>query len=69
MRDPGFAQGVADRRAGRPPQFDKPDREQWQYERGRLWASIVPRSVPLKLHGRLNPRAIELFEKFSDLIP
>jgi hypothetical protein len=63
MRDPGFAQGVADQRAGRSPRFEQDD---WGYERGRLWAIIAPRSVPLKLNGRLNPAAVALFEKAGD---
>jgi hypothetical protein len=64
-----FAQGVADVRAGRPPQFDKGDWEQWQYERGRLFAALAPRSVPLKINGRLNSSALALFEHAGELIP
>jgi hypothetical protein len=64
MRSGSFAQGVADRRSGRPPQFDREDgngHSQWAYERGRIWASIAPLDMPLRINGKLNPKAVALF--------
>jgi hypothetical protein len=57
-----FADGVADQRGGRgfPQDYDEwayidhrdPGSDwMWSYERGRLWASMVPRSVMLKRDG------------------
>ena len=75
MSDPAFRRGVADYRAGRPPNYDafnfiqttKPAsataliNAHWNYERGRHWAAIAPNDLPLKIGGRLNPEAIRLF--------
>ena len=69
MRSREFKQGVADVRAGNAPRFDEADWSQWHYERGRLWATIAPRSMPLMLAGRLNPKALALFEQSEELIP
>ena len=75
MSDPAFTRGVADYRAGRPPNYDAFTFSQdedvikakskinahWNYERGRHWAAIAPNDLPLKIGGRLNPEAIRLF--------
>ncbi len=74
MSDPAFTRGVADYRAGRPPNYDafnftqgtKDDpasliNAHWNYERGRHWAAIAPNDLPLKIGGRLNPEAVQLF--------
>jgi len=60
MNDPKFALGVADARAGRgyPAGYDSWADDLWAYERGRQWAQIAPRSVPLKIHRKLNPQAL-----------
>ena len=42
-----FAAGVADLRTGATPRFDEED--DWNYERGRLWAVLAPHTM--------NPRA------------
>lgn len=60
MRHAAFARGVAEKRNGRPPDYDAND--DWEYERGRLWASIAPLSMPLKIGGRLNPKAVALYK-------
>ena len=55
-----FALGVSDARNGRGyhPDFDLwVGNDQWAYERGRLWAVLAPRDMPLKIHGRLNGAA------------
>jgi hypothetical protein len=66
MSSPYFALGVADQRAGRGHRsafatwgID----DQWNYERGRAWAVLAPRSVALKLDGKLNPKALVYFHK------
>jgi hypothetical protein len=59
MRTREFARGVADRRTGRAPDFDCGS---WAYERGRLWASLAPLSMAVKIGGRLNPQAVRLFQ-------
>jgi hypothetical protein len=72
MRDPSFAAGVNDVRRGLPPRFDDPKMaddidKQWNYERGRFWAIIAPRSLALRLNGKLNPKAIALYRKLPRL--
>jgi hypothetical protein len=68
MADPKFALGVADARAGRgyPANYDTWREGQWSYERGRQWAQIAPRSLPLKMDGQINPRALLWFRKHAD---
>ena len=77
MSDPAFTRGVADYRAGRLPNYDAFNFTQgtneasatllinahWNYERGRHWAAVAPRHLPLKIGGRLNPEAIRLFRR------
>jgi hypothetical protein len=65
MSTRSFALGVEDRRNGAPPQFDReetsPNRlDQWEYERGRLWASLAPLTMPLRIGKKLNPKAVAL---------
>jgi hypothetical protein len=40
MASSAFQTGVAEVRAGQPPRYDIMDN--WNYERGRLWAIIAP---------------------------
>jgi hypothetical protein len=68
MRSKGFAAGVSDVRAGRPPRFDE-FYDDWSYERGRLWATFAPMSMPLRIGGRLNSRAVALFYRHEEDIP
>jgi hypothetical protein len=70
MRHPHFARGLDDIRAGRAFADHVAD-EYWAYERGRLFGAIAPLSMPLFIGGRLNPKAVRLFETASDrnLIP
>ena len=71
MRRAAFAAGVADKRAGRAPRYDDFSFDQstadsdWDYERGRLWACLAPLSMPLKVNGKLNPKAVAVFEAAS----
>lgn len=77
MRNSEFQRGVEDRRAGRAPRVRDEivwrDGEpvnpacgnEWQYERGRLWASVAPASMPLYVGEKLNPRAVALYERAS----
>jgi len=64
MSGPSFALGVADARAGRRYHRDYDlwnTNTQWIYERGRMWAALAPRDVPLKHNGRLSPAAVRLY--------
>ena len=63
MRHADFKLGVDDVRNGRPPRFDNYDEinDQWLYERGRLFAIIAPASMPLRIQGKLNPKAVALY--------
>ena len=66
MRGRSFAAGVEDARAGRGAfraDYDKWDvNDQWDYERGRAWALLAPRDVPLKRNGKLNEKAVFWFK-------
>jgi hypothetical protein len=62
MSTAAFRRGVADRRAGRPMTYRGKDELDWQYDRGRLWASLAPISMPLRIGGKLNPNAVALYE-------
>ena len=64
MSTPKFALGVADVRAGRPHRsdYDTWDADpQWDYERGRQWASVAPRNVVLKRGSRITAEALRWF--------
>lgn len=60
-----FARGVADARAGRgyPSNYDtwKETNDMWAYERGRQWARLAPRNLPLMINGKLNPLALQQY--------
>ena len=69
MRTAAFRQGLADRRAGLRPRFDivtHDVNQQWNYERGRQWAVIAPRALPLMYGRKLNPDAVAIYER-SDI--
>jgi hypothetical protein len=71
MSDPAFEFGVRDIRAGRPfpGDFDDWDtNRQWNYERGRAFAKLVPRSVVLRRGGRLTQEAIDWFIRVGHAI-
>ena len=70
MWHPHFARGLDDIRAGRPFADHIAD-EYRAYERGRLFGAIAPRSMPLFIGGKLNPKAVRLFETAGNrkLIP
>jgi hypothetical protein len=62
MRSATFRRGVEEVRAGIPPDFDTHD--SWNYERGRQFGLIAPRSMPLYIDDvRLNPKAVTLFNR------
>ena len=69
MSSSKFALGVADARAGRGyhPDYDKwaegDGNASWDYERGRRWAQIAPRTVVLKHNGRVTADAKRWFRK------
>jgi hypothetical protein len=66
MSSPTFRLGAADARAGRSyhRDYDLWDTNgQWNYERGRMWATLAPHNVPLKkLNGRINPDAVRYWQ-------
>jgi len=62
-----FERGFTDGRANRgfSQEYDLWDLDaQWNYERGRCFAVVAPADVPLRIKGKINPRAVELFERF-----
>ena len=65
MRTREFALGVIDRRAGRPHRSDYATwgvNEQWNYERGRQWATRAPRALPFKRNGEITAEAKRWFD-------
>jgi hypothetical protein len=71
MLDPAFVIGFADVRAGRSyhPNYDRwaDTNARWSYERGRQFATLAPKGMPLKRGGKLNPKAVALYG-FYDII-
>jgi hypothetical protein len=64
MASAAFAHGVADVRADRRADFDvRNGSDAWEYERGRQWAVIAPKTMPIKVGRRINPKAISVFIK------
>jgi hypothetical protein len=65
MERPEFALGVADARADRgyPVDYDSwaHTNDAWSYERGRQWATIAPRSVPLRTNGTITAAAVRWY--------
>ena len=60
MRHPDFRAGFNDVRAGHPPRFDE-FAAHWEYERGRHYAVVAPRDLPLFVGPtghKLNPDAL-----------
>jgi hypothetical protein len=65
MEDRLFAVGITDARAHRPypAHYDRWGvNDQESYERGRAWAMAAPRDLPLRIGGKLNPRALNYSE-------
>jgi hypothetical protein len=52
-----FARGLDEVRNGLP--FN-PDIDSWNYERGRCFGFIAPLDMPLRIKGKLNPKALAL---------
>jgi hypothetical protein len=65
MRSREFAIGLAEVRKGRPPNSDRFTEidPAWNDERGRQFEIVAPPNMPLKIGRRLNPDAVELFER------
>ena len=59
----GFARGLAEVRKGLP--FN-PDNDDWEYERGRCFGFIAPLDMPLRIGGKLNPKAVKLADAAFD---
>jgi hypothetical protein len=60
-----FMLGVEDRRAGRDfhRDYDSWPEDQWPYEQGRLWAAVAPRDMPVKIKGKVNPKAVDVYSR------
>lgn len=58
-----FRWGCNDYRAQRPFRDDLPPNWDWNYERGRQFAAVAPRNMPIKVNGRLNADAVAIFER------
>lgn len=71
MASPLFKRGADDARAGKPYPLDydtwSHKDKLWAYERGRAWATAVPRRVPLMTNGKISVEALNWFEK-ADII-
>ena len=72
MSQPTFALGAADARAGRSihRDYDLWDTDgQWNYERGRAWATLTPRHVQLRHAGKITSEALTWFRsRDNDII-
>lgn len=71
MADPKFGLGVADTRAGRArsPSYERWSvNEQWNYERGRAWATLAPHDVALQQAGKVTAEAIAWFRRVDQYI-
>ena len=63
MRRPAFDCGFEEVRAGLPARYDDHDDDDyWAYERGRMFGYIAPLSMPLRINGKINPKALALCE-------
>jgi hypothetical protein len=65
MATPEFQLGLEHARAGTA--FDwgiggSDINRAWNFERGRLFAGIAPLDMPLRIRGKLNPKAVRLCE-------
>lgn len=61
MRCADFRRGVTEVRQGKAPDFDAPA-DGLAYEAGRQFGVIAPRTMQVIIAGRVNPRAMDLFE-------
>ena len=62
MKHSNFRRGFEDARAGHQPRFDDFYDHFWAYERGRQFGYVAPTSMQLFIDGRLNRKALALFE-------
>ena len=58
-----FARGLEEVRNRLP--FNA-DNDSWDYERGRCFGFIAPLDMPLRIGGKLNPKALKLAEAAFD---
>lgn len=67
MASPLFERGVTDARNSRgyPADYDTWKDGEWAYERGRQWVRVAPRSVKLRINGKVTAEAITWFKKFE----
>jgi hypothetical protein len=73
MSSPKFQLGVEDARAGRgyPAGYDgwKHTNDRWTYERGRQWAQLAPRSVALKVNGKISEQSLRRLRTTNHEMP
>jgi hypothetical protein len=65
-----FTLGVVDARARLPFRRDYDRWEtnaQWDYERGRAWAILAPREIPLQRNGKIGPEALKWAKRLMSL--
>jgi hypothetical protein len=65
MQQPDFERVLNDVRNGRPFDWRVYDKF-WAYERGRLFGMIAPEYMPLRVKGKLNPKAVALCDAAFD---
>lgn len=63
MKSAAFRRGVDDVRSKRRPNFDPPADEDWDYERGRLFATLAPLDLQIMKGRGVNKAAEILFRK------
>jgi hypothetical protein len=65
MSQPHFALGVADKRAGRGYRADYDcwghSNHRWAYDRGRLWATLAPKTMAVKRNGKVTDAAMNVY--------
>jgi hypothetical protein len=70
MRQPTFALGVADARAARPlrENVDWDTDAAWNYERGRVFGTLAPRSIVFKVSGQVTTQALAWGQRHNAIL-
>jgi hypothetical protein len=62
LRSAAFNRGLDEARAGRPPDFDS-HIDDWDYERGRQFATIAPLTMRIFKNKKLNRKALQFLKR------